>query len=89
MFRRTFRSPAGKLHQILSVHQHLPVRRALQQVHAAHQRGFSRAGQSDDAEYFAVLHRQADVVQRGEIPVPRVEGFIQIPQFNHAIFLSA
>ena len=90
MLRRTSRKPAGeKLYQILPVHQHFAVRRSFQQVHTSHQRGLSCAGQPDDAEYLAVLHRQVDVIQCCQRPVLRVEGFIQIPQFNHGLFLSA
>jgi hypothetical protein len=50
--------------QVSAVYQHLAAGGLLQQIDAPHQRGFSRAGQADDAEYLAVRYGEVYVLQR-------------------------
>ena len=61
--------------KILPVDVHGPFRRALQQVDAAHQRAFARAGHADDPVDIPVVDRERYVFQRFHGPVGGTECF--------------
>ncbi len=50
--------------QTLSVHDDLALRRALEHIDAAHERGFAGAAHADDAVDVAVWNGQGDVLER-------------------------
>lgn len=53
----------GQLHEVASVDDDLAVRGAVEQIQAAHQRAFARAGAADDAEHLARSDFQIDATQ--------------------------
>ena len=57
----------------------------LQQVHAAHQRAFSSAGEADDAEDLSLFNAQVDAVQRGDGGLALAEGLPQTPDLNDGL----
>ena len=63
--------------------QDLSLIRPFQQIDAAHQRGFSRAGQADDAENLTLFHGNGHILQRGHLIVSGAEGFRQVFQFDN------
>mgnify|MGYP000242461346 CR=1 FL=1 len=63
--------------------QDIPLGGHLQQVDAAHQRGFTRAGHADDAVNGAIRDGQADVLQRIHCAVLHLEGLGKVFDLDH------
>ena len=80
----------AQLCDVLAVHLDGALRGTLQQVHAADQRGFSRAGQTDDAEDLPGLDVQIDIMQSVDRRRTIPEGLAQVPDpddgFAHRSF---
>ena len=64
--------------QLLSVHKHLPSRRHLQHVDATDQRGFSCAGQTDNAEYFPLFYLNIRFLQGRNVTGLTEVGFLYV-----------
>ena len=57
--------------------------RRFQQIQAAHQRRFARAGIADHAVNHAVLDVEGHVVQRGHVAALEVKHLVHVPDLNH------
>ena len=57
--------------------------RRFQQVQAAHQRRFARAGIADHAVNHAVLDVEGHIVQRGHVTALEVKHLVHVPDLNH------
>ena len=71
---------------LLAVHRHAALIRALQHIDTAYQRGFSRAGHTNNAVDIAVLYRQVDIIQRDDRAALRGKALGQVLQFDHGWF---
>ena len=65
-------------HQIHAMEENLAAIRPLQQIDAAHQRGFTGAGQADDSENLALFHRDIHMLQSFNLITAVTEGLRQI-----------
>ena len=72
-------------HQIAAIDNHLPRGGTVEQVDAAHQRALARAGAPDDAEDFALLDVQVDVLERFDRPLGALVSQGQIPNVDHVV----
>ena len=75
------RDVAALRRDILAVQENLPRSRALQQVHAVEQGGFSRAGRADNGDDIPVVDDSVNIPERNGVPV----FFSQMPDLNHVL----
>ena len=72
----------GELGEILAVYDHGAGGWTLQQVDAPDERGFARAGKTDDTEYFSVLDREGNVMHGVDLPFALAEVLGHILKLN-------
>ena len=72
-----------ELFHLHAVNDHAALGGALQQVDAAHQRGFARARHADDAVNRTIRDGQADVLQRIHCAVLHLEGLGKVFDLDH------
>jgi len=72
----------GELGEILAVYDYGAGGRTLQQVDAPDERGFARAGKTDDTEYFSVLDREGNVMHGVDLPFALAEVLGHILKLN-------
>ena len=77
---------AGIFGHIFSIDDNIARAGLFQHVDAAHQRGFARAGFTDDAKDVAVLNSEAHVVKRREFAFARAVNLGNVVNFNHVIY---
>ena len=75
----------GEGGDLLPVHPDGALRGLFQQVHAAHQRALSGAGEADDAVDLSLFNAQVDAVQRGDGGLALAEGLPQTPDLNDGL----
>ena len=78
-----FRAAQGG--NVLVVYKDPSAVRALKQVDTAHQRGFSRAGEADYAEYLALFYLKAHIVRGVEFFAGVDVGLGNVLQTYHAL----
>ena len=68
-----------------AVDGHFAVVGRLQQVDAAHERRFARAGVADDAVDFALVDVKTHVARRAHIAAAQAEGFVEMADVDHDV----
>ena len=76
---------AAQSGNVLVVYKDTSAVRALKQVDTAHQRGFSRAGEADYAEYLALFYLKAHIVRGVEFFAGVDVGLGNVLQTYHAL----